>query len=154
MLIHIASDHRGFKLKEALKIFLKENAYQFADLGSERYEEGDDYPDFAARVAEKISAGASGPDRGMVICGSGVGVDVVANKFRGVRVALVASPDQAFVSRNDDDTNVLALAADFLDEETAKKIVATWLATPFSGEERHRRRLRKISELENRLASG
>ena len=72
-------------------------------------------------MAEKISAGASDADRGVVICGSGVGVDVVANKFRGVRVALVASPDQAFVSRNDDDTNVLALAADFLDEETAKK---------------------------------
>ncbi len=151
MTVYIASDHRGFKLKEALKNFLRENAYTAADLGNERREEGDDYPDFAARVAEKIAAGTSGADRGIVICGSGVGVDVVANKFKGVRSALVSSPDQAYVSRNDDDANVLALAADFLDEETAKKIAKTWLATPFSGDERHRRRLQKIQEIESRI---
>ncbi|MBI5148005.1 MAG: RpiB/LacA/LacB family sugar-phosphate isomerase [Parcubacteria group bacterium] len=150
MIIYIAADHRGFKMKEALKDFLKELGFSAVDLGAERYEDGDDYPVFAARVAEKISADATGADRGIVICGSGVGVDIAANKFPGVRSALVSFSDQAYVSRNDDDANVLALAADFMDEETAKKIVKTWLATPFSGDERHRRRIQKIKEIESR----
>jgi ribose 5-phosphate isomerase B len=75
-------------------------------------------------------------------------MDIVANKFKGVRSALVTNPDQAYLSRNDDDSNILSLAADFLDEEQAEKILSTWLATPFSNEEHHKRRLEKIRQLE------
>lgn len=145
MLIYIGADHRGFKFKEALKIFLKEKGREIVDCGNERYEEDDDYPDFAKAVAEKV---AENPDEncGILICRSGVGVDIVANKFKGVRSALVSNPEQARLSRNDDDTNILSLAADFLNENEAKEIAGVWLETPFSGEENHKRRLQKIEE--------
>ena len=116
-------------------------------MGNAEYQEGDDYPDFAARVAKQVSLD---PDhtRGIVICASGVGVDIVANKFSRVRSALAATPEQASASRNDDDTNVLALAAEYLEEEQAKNLVSVWMQTPFSGDERHARRLKKIEQIE------
>lgn len=150
MLIYIGADHRGFKLKESLKNYLKESGYEVVDVGNANYDQADDYPDFAALVGRKISLD---PDnsKGILICGSGVGVDVAANKFKNVRSALVINSDQAMASRNDDNTNVLSLAADYLNEEDAKKILSTWLKTSFSGEERHARRLKKIEELEQRF---
>lgn len=147
MLIYIGADHRGFNLKETLKKFLKDQGYEVVDVGNEVYDENDDYPDFAALVSRAISQGPVNC-RGILICGSGVGVDIVANKFKGVRSALVNIPDQAYLSRNDDDTNVLSLAADFLSEDDAKKILSTFLQTPFSGKENYRRRLGKIRQLE------
>ncbi len=150
MLIYIGSDHKGFALKEKLKLFLSARGYSVADLGAKTYEEGDDYPPYAAGVAKRVSDEFE-TARGIVICGSGVGVDVVANKFRRVRCALASSPDQAFDARNDDDANVLALGANYLDDPTAQKIVTTWLQTPFSGENRHRQRLGQITELEDKV---
>jgi len=147
MLIYIGADHRGFKLKETLKKFLKDSGYQIVDVGNEVYQEDDDYPDFAAEVGKAIREEPF-TRRGILLCGSGVGVDIVANKFKAVRSALVCNSDQAYLARNDDDTNILCLAADFLDEETASKIIKTWLATPFSGENKFRQRLQKISDLE------
>lgn len=147
MTIFIGADHRGFELKEKLKQFLSNKGYTVLDKGNDHYDETDDYPDFAGLVAQEV---AEDPDnrRGILICGSGVGIDVVANKFSRVRSALAGNSDQAFSSRNDADTNVLCLAADFLEEEEAKKILSVWLQTPFSKEERHKRRLRKIAEIE------
>jgi len=150
MVIYLGADHRGFKLKEYLKDFLKNEGFEIVDLGNDHYDENDDYPDFAKLVAEKVSRGFEN-SRGIVICGSGVGVDVVVNKFPNVRGALVANPDQAFDSRNDVNANVLALAANFLEEETVKKIVRVWLSTPFSEEPRHQRRLSKISQIESEI---
>jgi ribose 5-phosphate isomerase B len=145
MLIYIGADHRGFNLKEAIKKSLKDQGYEVVDVGNDHYDENDDYPDFAVLVAREISKDLN--SRGILICGSGVGVDIVANKFKGVRSALVSNSDQAYSSRNDDDANVLSLAADFLDEEQIKKILSTWLATPFANEENFRRRLEKIRQL-------
>lgn len=147
MTIFIGADHRGLKLKEKLKQFLSNKGYTVFDKGNDHYDESDDYPDFAGLVAQEV---AEDPDnrRGILICGSGVGIDVAANKFSRVRSALANNSDQAFSSRNDVDANVLCLAADFLDEEEAKKILSVWLQTPFSKEERHKRRLRKIGEIE------
>lgn len=150
MIIYIGADHRGFKLKESLKNFLNAMNYQAIDLGNDHYDENDDYPDFAEKVAEKVGGDTSGESRGIVICGSGAGVGITANKFRGARCVTAISPEQAAVTRKDEDTNILALAADFLSEETAKNIVKTWLETLFSGEERHKRRLEKIKAIENR----
>ncbi len=148
MVIYLGADHRGFKLKEYLKQILKEEGYyEVIDFGNTYYDEKDDFVDFAEKVAQKVSYEYEN-SRGILICGSGVGVNIVANKFRNVRAALIFSPDQAFDSRHDDDTNVLCLPADFLTPEKANKIVHIWLSTPFSGEERFRRRLNKISILE------
>lgn len=147
MNIYLGADHRGFKLKEQIKDFLKQSAYSVFDLGNDHYDQNDDYPDFANLVAQKVS---SDPQNsvGILICGSGVGVDVVANKFKRVRSALAFNPDQAFISRNDDNANILSLAADFIEFEDAKRIVNIWLQTPFSGGERHKRRLKKIEILD------
>ena len=149
MLIYIGADHRGFQLKESLKSYLKTSGYEVVDIGNDKYLATDDYPDFAALVARKVSLDPEN-SKGILICGSGVGVDVAANKFKNVRSALAFNTEQAAMSRSDDNANVLSLAADYLEEAEAKKILTVWLATPFSGEERNQRRLRKIEDLEAR----
>ncbi|OGM91120.1 hypothetical protein A2999_01110 [Candidatus Wolfebacteria bacterium RIFCSPLOWO2_01_FULL_38_11] len=147
MLIYIGADHRGFKLKESLEKYLKNQGYEIIDAGNGNLDKGDDYPDFAKLVARAISQDPINR-RGILICGSGAGVDIVANKFDGVRSALATNVEQAKMSRSDDDTNILSLAAEFTNEESAKEILNVWLKTPFSGEEKHKRRLEKISEIE------
>ena len=152
MLIYIGADHRGFELKEKIRNFLKLRGYSLVDMGDDKYNEDDDYPFFAIKVAKQVSQEFE-TARGILICGSGVGVSVVANKFLHIRAALASSPDQAYDSRNEDDSNILALGANYLDEETAKKIVLTWIETPFEGNERFGRRLEEISRLEERMIS-
>ena len=150
MLIYIRADHQGFKLKESLKKYLQEEGYEVIDVGNDHYKEDDDYPDFASLVGRAVGQDPVGR-RGIVVCRSGIGVDIVANKYKGVRSALVHNSFQAKLSRTDDDANVLALSDEFASGEKAEKIVETWLKTPFSGDERHIRRLEKIREIENSL---
>ncbi len=147
MVIYIGGDHRGFELKAHLKAVLAHRGYTVVDLGNQSLVPDDDYPEFAKKVAEKVSIDFE-RSKGILICGSGVGVDVVANKYPNVRSVLASSPDQAFDSRTDDDTNVLSLAAAYTSAEVAEKIVLTWVQTPFSDEERHTRRLRAIGAIE------
>ncbi len=151
MVIYIGADHKGFELKERIKLFLTDKGYQVADLGSNRYDENDDYADFAEAVARKVSMNYEAA-RGILICGSGVGVDVVANKFPNVRSALVSSSDQAYDARHDDDANVLSLGANYVNPAEAEKIVLTWIGTPFADEEKFRRRLGKIRNLELKVS--
>jgi ribose 5-phosphate isomerase B len=150
-MIYLGADHRGYKLKEKLKTFLKEEGYQFEDLGAHTINPSDDYPDNASLVAQKISEDPQN-SQGILVCGSGVGVDIVANKIKGVRSSLVWLADKELVkrSRSHDGANVLALPADYITDEQAKTIVKIWLTTAFSGEDRHKRRLAKIAALENR----
>ena len=147
MIIYIGADHRGFKLKETLKQFLHDSGYTVNDMGNTQYDENDDYPDFAKLVAQKVSADPQN-SRGIVICGSGVGVDIVANKFPNIRSALGFHPDQVMEARSDDDTNVVALAADFLEPEQAKKILSVWLQTPYDEDARDKRRIEKIKQID------
>ena len=147
MHIVLTADHRGFKLKETLKQFLISAGNEVEDVGNLAYDESDDYVDFARIASEKIAADSTNL-RGIFICGSGIGMDVVANKFRGVRAGLVHNEHEATQSREHGDSNVLVLGADELDAEHAKKLVMLFLETPFSGEERHVRRLKKIEEIE------
>lgn len=147
MLIYIGADHRGFALKEYLKTVLKADTYEVADAGALQQVPDDDYPDYAKLVAEKVSESPS-QVRGILICGSGAGVDIVANKFANVRSVLAISPDQVYQVRHDDDVNVLSIAADFTDGDTAAKMVKLFLSTPFAKEEKYSRRLDKISILE------
>jgi len=141
--IVIASDHRGVRLKAALRQRLEAGGHPVQDLGPQ----GDgavDYPDFAARAARAVSTGEV--PRGIVICGSGLGVMYTANRFAGVRAALVQDEEMARASRAHNDANMIALPADRLDAEQAWKLVETWLATPFEGG-RHAARVEKIDRL-------
>lgn len=145
-MIYLGADHRGFELKERLKKRLIDAGLTIADLGDDRLVQGDDYVDFALKVAE---ATASSPDNvGVLICGSGVGMDIVANKIPGIRSALISNERQAREAREDDDANVISLSAEMLDEEEAWKIIKVFLETPFSGEDRHLRRLQKLEQVE------
>ena len=150
MLIYIGADHRGFSLKEQLKSFLEGEGYSVVDMGAKTLMQDDDYVDYAKLVAEKVSGDPQG-NKGVLVCGSGVGMDIAANKFFQVRSVLAMSPDHALVSRNDDDTNVISLPADFIDFDMSKKIVSVWLQTPFSGADKNKRRLEKIREIDNTI---
>ncbi len=151
MIIYIGSDHGGFDLKEHLKEVLKNLAYEVADMGPAVKVPSDDYVDYAKAVAEKISL-APETDRGILICRSGFGMDIAANKFNHVRAALASTPDEMFQGRHDDNVNVLCLAADFVDAATAEKIVKVFLSTPFATEDRYARRLAKIDKIESEKA--
>lgn len=146
-MIYIGSDHRGYNLKERVKVWLKQWNYEFEDLGAFEFDPEDDYPDFAKLVAEKVRENLN-QNKGIVICGSGVGVDIVANKFKGIRCGLAINKDQIKMAKADDDINLLALASDFIKEEEVKEIIKIFLETKFSDEERYIRRIRKISALE------
>lgn len=149
MLFYIGADHRGFRLKESLKQYLKNSGYEVVDVGNENLVEGDDYPDFASVAAKKVSLDPVN-SRAILACGSGVGMDIVANKFQNVRSVLALNPDQVVSSKTDDDTNVLCFAADYMEADEAQRILAAWISASFSGEERHKRRLRKLEDIEGR----
>jgi RpiB/LacA/LacB family sugar-phosphate isomerase len=149
-MIYIGSDHGGFALKEQIKEFLDEAKLPFEDLGPTILNPGDDYFDYAAPVAEKVAADPL-DNLGIVICRSGQGVNIVANKFKGVRAALVWNVKEAKMSRTDDLVNILSLPADYISADVTKNIVKTWLSTPLGAEERHVRRVQKIKDLENNL---
>jgi len=145
--IIIGADHAGFALKEGLKGFLAERGMDVIDAGTYS---GDpvDYPDFGRRVAENVSSGSV--KKGILICGSGVGMSITANRFPGVRGALCLDAETARLSRMHNDSNVLILAGRKTDLETAKGIVKTWLETEFEGG-RHQTRLDKIIEIERQI---
>lgn len=145
-MIYIGADHRGFELKNRLAKRLQDQGYKITDLGDTRFDSNDDYVDFAQKVAE-ATVGMD-DNKGILLCGSGVGVDMVANKVPGVRSALVANPAQAIQARQHEDANVISLPADQLDEEAAWEIVLSFITTPFSQEPRHIRRLNKMTKIE------
>ena len=146
MKIFLAADHRGFELKEKLKNYLLEFGYPMQDLGAFAYDKADDYPDFAKGVAEKVAQDPQ--SRGILICGSGVGVAITANKVKGVRAGTAINAKQIKDSVSDEDTNVVAISADYISEKDAMEIAKSFLETKFSGEERHVRRINKIKALE------
>jgi len=140
----IGADHAGFRLKETVKTFLETKGWSVRDIGTNS-EEAVDYPDFGAEVARFVASGAF--SRGILVCGSGVGMAIVANKFPGIRAAVCLDAETARLSRLHNDTNILILAGRRTEPETARQIVAVWLETPFEGG-RHQGRLDKISALE------
>jgi len=144
-MIYLGSDHRGFELKEKIKNYLDEQGLDHEDLGNLKYDALDDFPDFAKAVAEKVAENPMA-DRGILICGSGVGVDITANRVKGIRSALVSIPEAARLSRKDDNTNILSLGADFVTGKKAEEIIDVWLHTEFSGEEKYLRRINKIDQ--------
>jgi ribose 5-phosphate isomerase B len=165
MEIHIGSDHAGFELKEALVDRLEKDGYEVVDYGAYEYDEDDDYVDYVAPVARAVSEATYDTQRdpahrsvGIVIGGSGQGEAIVANRWPGVRAAVFNGqyepldgrevPDEIALSRQHNDANVLSLGARFLAVDEAVDAVERWIETPFSGEERHMRRLEKIAALD------
>ncbi len=153
MKIYVGADHAGFEMKNVLTQFLQELGHEVIDLGAHVYDEEDDYPDFIIPVARAVSE-ESEDVRGLIIGGSGQGEAIAANKFRNVRAAVFngqyapsdgrAVPNEIALAREHNNTNVLSLGARFLSIDEAKNAVCLWLETPFSGDERHVRRLQKI----------
>ncbi|MGB9883360.1 MAG: RpiB/LacA/LacB family sugar-phosphate isomerase [Microgenomates group bacterium] len=145
MTIFIGADHRGFNLKNQIIEYLHEKDIRIEDLGAYEYDPNDDYPDFAKKVAQAV---LQNPENhlGIVICGSGVGVAIAANRFKGIRAALGFDENQIVHARENDHINVLALPADYLDLEKAKVIVDKFLETHYKLEEKYLRRLKKLDE--------
>lgn len=144
-MIYLGADHRGYDLKEEIKKFLELEKIKFKDLGNLDYIEDDDYPDFAKKVAEKISSNLK-EDKGILICGTGIGMSIAANKFKEIRAGLCLSGYMAKKAVEANDINILCLAADITDVGTSKKIIQEWLKAKFKDEERHKRRLNKIAQ--------
>lgn len=146
-MIVLGSDHGGFELKEAIKALLFERSIDVEDLGTDN---GDsvDYPDFGERVARKVSHGEA--EKGVLVCGTGIGMSIVANKFPGVRAALVADPYTAKMAKQHNNANILVLGGRVIDENEAREMVETWLDSDFEGG-RHQARLDKITAIEKEL---
>ncbi|HMK61010.1 MAG TPA: ribose 5-phosphate isomerase B [Dissulfurispiraceae bacterium] len=146
MKIAIGSDHGGYALKESMISFLSSRGYDVVDAGARRLNPSDDYPDFAKAVSEMVLSGKA--DRGILICGSGVGASVAANKFPGIRAAVCHDSFSAHQGVEDDNMNVLCLGARVIGEELAKELALTFLKAGFSYAERHLRRLGKVTAIE------
>jgi len=146
MKIYLGSDHRGYFLKEKIAKWLFEWQYDFFDVGAESLDLHDDYTKYAAEAASLVAKTQGG--RGIVLCGSGVGVDVVVNKFDGIRASIGINADQIRAGREHDDMNVLVIAADYTDEYEAKEMVKAFLETKFDEKSRHKRRLKDIEKIE------
>jgi len=143
--IYVGSDHRGLDFKNKIVEFLRDRGYSVKDLGPIKYNKDDDYSDIAIKLAEKVVRENT---KGILICESGVGVCISANKVDGARAALVTNEKQSRLARTDDDANILCLSADLVDEETNFKIIETFLETVFASEERFIRRINKIKKYE------
>ena len=144
--IPIAADHAGFHQKERLVALLREMGFEPVDLGA-RSDDASDYPDFGHPLAQEISEGEA--KRGVLLCGSGIGMDIVANRYPNVRAALAWNPEIASLSRQHNDANVLVIPSRFVSDDDAERILRTWLTTEFEGG-RHERRVRKIDHSEAR----
>jgi ribose 5-phosphate isomerase B len=163
MKIYLGSDHAGFELKKVLFNFLKQEGHHPVDMGPAEFDPADDYPDYILPVAEQV---AGDPEaRGIILGASGQGEAIVANRTRGARAVVYYGPnpitlqsgsshDILVLSREHNDANILSLGARFLSSDAAKEAVRLWLQTPFSGEERHVRRLSKITSIEEDLNNG
>lgn len=144
--VYLGADHRGFGLKEKIARWLFESGREFTDLGADILDPKDDYPIYAERVASMVANNKN--SLGILLCGSGVGVEVAANKIDGVRAGIGKSPGQVKAGRNDDNMNILVLAADFTEDEEAKRMVEVFLKTKFEAKERFKKRIEDIKRLE------
>ncbi|OGE33090.1 ribose-5-phosphate isomerase [Candidatus Daviesbacteria bacterium RIFCSPHIGHO2_02_FULL_36_13] len=146
-MIYLGSDHGGFEFKEGIKKYLSEKGIEVEDLGAHSLDPADDYPDFIIPVAQKVTGNPG--SLGIVLGRSGNGEAIAANKVKGIRAALCLNEEMAKKAKEHNNANILSLTGDYMSVEEAKKVVQAFLDTPFSGDERHIRRLKKITELEN-----
>jgi ribose 5-phosphate isomerase B len=146
--IYLGADHNGYHLKKKIISYLKKSGYNLHDEGDEKLDPEDDFTVFAARVVHAMKASNDKEARGILICGSGQGMAIAANRHKGIRAGIGWSPEAARSIRNDEDSNVLALPSELLQEEKDwKHIIDTWLNTPFAGAARYKRRNKQLDEL-------
>jgi ribose 5-phosphate isomerase B len=148
MKVILGADHGGFALKQELAETLRLAGHEVVDVGALRYDQADDYPDFSLAVARAVARGEG--ERGIIVCGSGVGASVAANKVRGVRAALCHDTYSAHQGVEHDDMNVLCLGGRVVGVALAAELIRTFLSARFTGEERHTRRLKKILAADNK----
>ena len=146
MRVGIGADHAGYELKTELVEFLTEQGHEVVDIGPSALDPTDDYPDFAKALAQCVLN--DGAERGIMVCGSGVGASVTSNKFRGIRASVCHDTYSAHQGVEHDDMNVLCLGLRIVGLELAKELVSAFVSASFSGEERHRRRLGKVLDME------
>jgi ribose 5-phosphate isomerase B len=147
MKVYIGADHNGFAMKQELVEELTRAGYQVVDEGDTQLKPEDDFPQFAARTVAAIKSSDDSDPRGILICGSGQGMCMAANRFKGIRASLAWSVEEATAARNDDDSNVLCLPARYIDISEAIKLAEAWLATPFAGDARFKRRIQELDQL-------
>lgn len=145
--VGIAADHGGYDLKNHLKNFLETQGFDVVDFGAKEFNDQDDYPDFIIPLAKAVSNHEV--DKAVAVCGSGVGASIVANKVKNVRAALIHDHFSAHQGVEDDDMNMLCLGGRVIGKSAAEELILTFLKANFSGLERHKRRLKKIEQLEN-----
>ncbi len=145
-MIYIGADHRGFELKEKIKAWLAEQGYEVEDVGDHVFDPGDDYVDYAIKVAESIE-GNGGDSRGILLCGSGHGMDIAANRFPRVRAILAYNDEVAVQGRRDENANILVLPANWVSENEAMERVRLFLETEAGEAPRYARRIQKFEEL-------
>ncbi len=150
MFIALGADHAGFELKEALKPMLDARGVQWRDFGTTSTASVD-YPDFASAVADAVASGSA--DRGILVCGSGVGMAIAANKVAGIRAASILDSDEGQIAREHNDINVLAIGSRRTPAAEAERILDVFLGTPFAGG-RHTQRVQKIQQIESRILRG
>lgn len=151
MIVALGTDHAGFPLKPAIADAIRATGHDVFDCGAHRLEPDDDYPDFASAVARAVLDGTA--ERGVIVCGSGVGASVAANKFDGIRCALCHDTFSAHQGVEDDSMNVLALGARVIGPSLAAELIGAFLCAEFSGAPRHKRRLAKIGQIEREQKS-
>ena len=149
MKIYLGADHNGYEYKGKLAEYLKKSGYEVVDEGDVSRDPEDDFPQFAGRVITAMRGDSldANDARGILICGSGQGMCMAANRFKGIRAALAWDQEEARAARNDDDSNVLCLSSRYLDFDATVSIVHTWLMTPFAGATRFKRRIQELDEL-------
>lgn len=147
MNIYIGADHNGFEFKQRLSKLLKASGYTVVDEGDIRLDPNDDFPQFAGKVVANLLADHDPAAKGILICGSGQGMCIAANRFKGIRASLCWNQEEARAARNDDDSNILCLPARYMSLEEAEAVAMTWLNTPFAGAERFKRRIKQLDEL-------
>lgn len=145
MQVYLGADHRGFELKEYVKGWLKEEGYEVMDMGAYEYEQSDDYPDYGVKVAKGVAGEEKA--RGILFCGSGHGMDIVANRYKEVRSIVGFNSEVIVQGRRHEDANVLSVPTDWVDEEEVLEWVKLFLRSEFSGEVRHKRRIDKLGRL-------
>lgn len=146
MKVFIGADHNGFEMKRVLAEELTRAGYEVIDKGGEKLNPDDDFPQFAEAVVRSMQAEGD-KARGVLICGSGQGMCIAANRFRGIRASLIWNLEEAHASRNDDDSNIICLPARYMDNQTAIRLTEAWLSTPFAGAARFKRRIKELDEL-------
>jgi ribose 5-phosphate isomerase B len=147
MKIFVGADHRGFYLRNSLIKYLAKAGYDVVDEGNTHLDPEDDFPQFATKVVTAMRASDDPEPKGILICGSGQGMCMAANRFKGIRAVLAWSDSAAKESRHDEDSNLLCLPAEVLEKDKANIVVEAWINTPFSGAPRYKRRIKELDEL-------